>query len=173
MPFTPFHFGPHACVSLPFCKRLDVFTFICANVAVDLEPLAVMLLKLDYPMHGYCHTFLGASVVGCVLALCLYPFRKVIQEILTLLQIPSRPTLKTLMISGVLGGCMHVLFDAVIYPDVHPFYPSLQNPLCGAFSISAFGMRRLCLYSFIPALLIYIYIAARNQPVADDQPGPK
>ena len=58
MPFTPFHIGPHATVGLALQNYIDVPVFITANVAVDLEPLFVILFKPDYPLHGYFHSLL-------------------------------------------------------------------------------------------------------------------
>jgi len=64
MPFTPFHFGAHACVAFPFNKKIDIPVFILANVAIDIEPLLVITLNLHYPLHGYAHTFIGAIFIG-------------------------------------------------------------------------------------------------------------
>ena len=47
MPFTPFHFGPHACVAFAANKKIDIPVFILANIAVDIEPLSVMLFNLN------------------------------------------------------------------------------------------------------------------------------
>ena len=68
MPFTPYHFGPHATVALPLHRYLDVFVFIGANVVVDLEPLLVLTFHLNYPMHGYCHTLLIGGLLGLLWA---------------------------------------------------------------------------------------------------------
>ena len=72
MPFTPYHFGPHATVALPLHRYLDVFVFVGANVVVDLEPLLVLTFHLNYPLHGYCHT-LAVNVPVTVGGICVYP----------------------------------------------------------------------------------------------------
>ena len=69
MPFTPYHFGPSGFVGLALRRWLDVPVFVLANVVVDLEPLVVVLFGLDYPLHGYVHTFLGGTVVALLWAL--------------------------------------------------------------------------------------------------------
>ena len=66
MPFTPFHLGPSASISLPLHKYLDVPLFLLANFIIDLEPFIVMIFNLNYPLHGYCHTFLIGSIIGCL-----------------------------------------------------------------------------------------------------------
>ncbi len=64
MPFTPFHFGAHACAALPAGKKINILVFILANVIIDIEPLLIMIFNFAYPLHGYAHTFLGTSIIG-------------------------------------------------------------------------------------------------------------
>ena len=67
MSFTPFHLGPALGLGLPLRRYLHVPTFLAASVVVDVEPLLVLVLGLDYPLHGYLHTFLFASLTGLLL----------------------------------------------------------------------------------------------------------
>lgn len=165
MPFTPYHFGPHGCVGL-VCKRyLDLPVFVLANVAVDLEPLAVMVFGLSYPHHGYCHTFLIGAVVGIVWALIAYPFRDVIKVIMNAFRLTYSTTLIKMIVSGVLGVWLHVLFDAPLYPDIRPFFPWETNPLYGIVSRSV--VYRFCAICFVPAIVLYV-LAARNYRTRKD-----
>ena len=43
MPFTPFHFGAHACIAIPLRKIIDIPVFILSNIIIDIEPLIVMI----------------------------------------------------------------------------------------------------------------------------------
>ena len=72
MPFTPFHFGPSAVIVLPLNRYIDIPAFLLANIAVDIEPLAVMSLSLSYPLHGYAHSILGVSIICAIFGLGLY-----------------------------------------------------------------------------------------------------
>lgn len=157
MPFTPFHFGPHACVSLSLYRYLDIPIFIGANVAIDLEPLLVMTFSLDYPIHGYCHTLLIGVLVGLMFATAAYPFRHLIGKVMGLLFLPYVPTYVKMVLSGILGTWLHVLFDAPLYHDVRPFYPSQANPLYEILSHSA--VYSICTACFVPTLLLYVYVA--------------
>ena len=74
MPFTPFHFGPSAVIALPLNRYIDIPAFLLANIAVDIEPLAVMSLSLSYPLHGYAHSILVVSIIGVIFGLGLYHF---------------------------------------------------------------------------------------------------
>ena len=157
MPFTPFHFGPHACASLPLYRRLDIPVFIGTNVVIDLEPLLVMTFGLHYPLHGYCHTLLVGGLAGLLLATAAFPFRRLFGEAMTFLRLPYEPTYKKMAFSGVLGAWLHVLFDAPLYNDIRPFYPLRTNPLLGV--ISSKTVYIVCSACFLPALVLYIYVA--------------
>jgi len=157
MPFTPLHFGPHACVSLPFYRYLDIPIFLGANVAIDIEPLVVMTFNLDYLLHGYCHTLLIGGLVGLLFATAAYPLRHLIGRAMSLLRLPYAPTYAKMAFSGVLGAWLHVLFDAPLYYDIRPFYPSQANPLYEV--VSPGTVYSICAACFVPALLLYVYIA--------------
>ena len=157
MPFTPFHFGPHACVSLPFYRYLDIPIFMGANVALDIEPLIVMHFNLDYPFHGYCHTLLFGGLIGLLLATVAFPFRHFIKKIMNSLRLAYTPTYAKMGLAGVLGAWLHVLFDAPLYNEMMPFYPLQDNFLFAV--VSHRGVYRLCAACFAPALLLYLYIA--------------
>lgn len=159
MPFTPYHFGPHGCVGLAFQRYFDVPIFLLANVAVDLEPLIVMKFRLDYPLHGYCHTFLFGAVVGISLALIAFPFRNAIKVIMNIIRLPYSTTLAKIVLSGLLGVWLHVLFDATLYRDIQPFFPWETNPLRGIVSNST--LYRFCAICFVPAILLYILSVKR------------
>jgi hypothetical protein len=62
-------------LSLPFNNKLDAPVFILANVAVDLEPFAVIVFSLDYPLHGYAHTLAGGALVGLAFGAAAYALR--------------------------------------------------------------------------------------------------
>lgn len=157
MPFTPFHFGPHGCVSLPLYRRLDIPIFLGANVAIDIEPFLVIACNLRYPLHGYCHTLLIGALVGFALATAAYPLRHLIGKGMNLLRLPYAPTFSKMAISGVLGAWLHVLFDAPLYTDIKPFFPLEANPLYGCLSANAVYL--ICAACFAPAIIIYGYIA--------------
>jgi hypothetical protein len=155
MPFTPFHFGPHACVIFPLRHYIDVPIFIAASIAVDLEPLIVMLYGLKYPLHGYCHTFLVGGLVGLLLGFMAFPFRKFIGKEMSFFHLPYVPSLSKMLISGILGAWLHILFDAPLYGDIKPFYPLLSNPLLGIVSRKVvYGGSALLV---IPVFAMYLF----------------
>ena len=138
MPFTPFHLGPAFCLGVPFRSYVHAPTFILANVVLDFEPLLVLTFGLNYPLHGYLHTFLAAIVLGFAFGLGMFLIERRLRPLYETLQLePEAPLKRSLFtIAGVAGTLLHVLFDSPIYSDIRPFYPLNLNPLYGSVSSS-------------------------------------
>lgn len=155
MPFTPLHFGPSAClVLLPFRRSLDPPTFVLVNVAMDLEPLSVIVLDLNYPLHGYAHTFLGAALVGALTGLIAYNLRRPITAAMRLLwPLPYIPHRHAMILSGVLGALFHVLLDAPLYPEMRPFWPLPGNPFYAM--VTYRFIVGLCVVGFLLTVILY------------------
>jgi len=160
MPVTPFHIGPSVCLGLALRRYIDFPVFILANFVVDLEPLAVIMFGLNYPVHGYFHTLFFGALVGGISAVFFYLFRNILKKIMGFLRLPYETSFKKILISAVLGIWLHVLIDSFLYPDIRPFYPFSWNPLFG--KIGFITMYLLCSILAIVAVLIYIVSIRRN-----------
>ena len=162
MPFTPFHFGPSATVAIPLYRRLDVFTFIFANIIIDIEPLIVLTYNLNCRVHGYTHTFIGAALLGAATGMVCWIFRAQVKKIVVdILKFPFEASKSRMIISGILGAVFHVLLDSPLYTDIKPFYPISVNPMYGIIGYSS--MYILCSLLFIPAIILYAYRITRKQ----------
>lgn len=156
MPFTPFHFGPSACISLPLNRYIDFPLFMLANVAIDFEPLVVMVFDLSYPLHGLAHTFVGATVVGLFCGVLANYAREPLTDLMKkILRLPYSSSLKKYVLSGIIGTWFHILLDSPLYTDIKPFYPfSNSNPLLGR--IQSDTMYSYSAKAFIPAIALYL-----------------
>jgi membrane-bound metal-dependent hydrolase YbcI (DUF457 family) len=155
MPFTPFHFGPALCLGLPLRKYMHVPTFIVANVILDVEPFLVLQFGLNYPLHGYLHTFLASLFVGLLLGYAMFILERFVQPIYKtfLLETGNSLNLKSFLLSGSLGTGLHVLLDSPLYADIQPFYPLTTNPLYSpALSIEVYS---LCVWMGIFGIIWY------------------
>lgn len=159
MPITPLHAGPHVTVGF-ICRRfIDLPTFVLANVVIDIEPLTVMLFKLNYPLHGYCHTFLIGGFLGLFWGVAAWRYSWILKLLMTKFCLSYEPAPAKTVVSGLLGAWFHILCDAPIYHDIKPFFPYEGNPLLGLISIS--GMYNACLILFLPATVLYFW-SVRN-----------
>ncbi len=158
MPFTPYHFGPSACIALPLRKYIDIPVFILANVVIDLEPLAVILFGLNYPLHGYFHTFLVGTVVALVWGLIAYWGKSILQRLMKLFHLSYETNFRKMLLSAILGIWFHILLDGQLYTNIQPFWPLKANPLYGLLSYNTVYL--ICKISFLPAIVLYIIAVA-------------
>lgn len=166
MPFTPFHFGPCACIALPMQRRLDLAIFLGVNIAIDVEPGIVMTCNLNYPLHGYAHTLFIGGLIGLGFAAAAYPFRQLIGKVMSRFRLPYAPTFAKMLLSGIIGAWLHVLLDATLYPEMNPFFPLRGNPMFG--SVPFLAVYGICAILFVPALVIYSFIARQTMNQVPD-----
>jgi membrane-bound metal-dependent hydrolase YbcI (DUF457 family) len=157
MPFTPYHFGPSGFLGLAFRKWLDIPVFVLANVVVDLEPLAVLVFRLNYPLHGLCHTFLIGTAVGLAWALIAYQARGILARLMQLFALPYKTSLAKMIVSAVLGVWFHIFLDSICWYDVKPFWPLQANPFLDLVTVRTVYI--VCTLSFLPAIILYVAIA--------------
>jgi len=153
VPFTPYHFGPAALLALPAKKYIDIPTFVFANVAVDLEPLTVILLPLNYPLHGFCHTLLIGTAVGLLWGLLAYFIKDIFKWPMQFFQLPCKTCISKMLLSGILGVWLHIIFDSTLYRDIRPLWPSNANPLFRIIKPSSVYL--ICEIACIAAVVIF------------------
>lgn len=168
MPFTPFHLGPGLAIKAVTGPRLSLTTFAVAQVAMDLEPL-IHMLRGDVRVHGFAHTYLGATVVGAATcALATPPCRAALAAVdrafgpalLTRLREPARLPWTAAAAGALIGTWSHVLLDSFMHPDLRPLVPwTGANPFLG---IVPFGMvYPLCVVSGLLGLIVLTLVVPR------------
>ena len=157
MPFTPFHLGPAVLIGFILLRYLDLPTLILASVLVDLEPLAVLMFGLPGPLHGFFHSFLGAS--GAVLRL-----RDFLEPVYVFLRLEGDRRPRRLLVAALLGTWSHVVLDAPLYGRMRPFYPFGGNPLFGVDLYLGLGAYGFCLLSGVAGAILFVarYVRARR-----------
>lgn len=160
MPFTPFHFGPSALVSLSLKRYIDVPTFILANVVIDIEPLTIMFFNIPGSLHPIFHTYLFGAFAGALWGYIAYKLRGLFGIIMKTLYLDYIPRLQTAIISGILGFWFHVFIDSFMHRDMSPFYPLAFNPFVGI--ISTYQVYVLSAVSFVPVFIFYLVLVLRS-----------
>ena len=155
MPFTPFHWGPGLLFGLLLLGYMDLPTLFVSSVIVDVEPLLVLTLNLQYPLHGYLHTFLAGTILAFVLALAMIKIRGRLQPLMSFLKLPQKTSFKRIVLASLFGIYLHILLDSPLYPDIRPFYPLELNPLLGHSMFIGFDIYMLCVLAFIGAAITY------------------
>ena len=156
MPFTPFHLGPAVLIGFILLRYLDLPTFIVASVLVDLEPLAVLVFGLPGPLHGFFHSFLGASVAAVLLAVIMSRVRGFLEPVNVFLRLDGDRRPRRFLVAALLGTYSHVLLDAPLYGEMRPFYPFGGNPFLGVDLYLGLGVYVFCFLSGVAGLALFI-----------------
>jgi len=156
MPFTPYHLGPGLFVGLLLLSFIDFPTFLVASVIVDLEPFLVLTLNLNYPLHGFFHSFLGGTLLALPLALVMYRIRDKISPLLSFFKLEQKVSFKSVLAAALSGIYIHILLDSRGYTDIQPFYPSNYNPLLTTGIFAGLDAYIYCIWSFFGAAIIYV-----------------
>jgi len=149
MPFTPLHLGPALFFGFLLQRYIHFSTFLIANVIIDIEPFLVLFLSLNYPLHGFFHSFLGGSLVAVILSLLMAKIKEIVQN----QKIPKGD----IWLAAFSGIYLHILLDSPLYTDIKPFYPFTGNPfyrinLGKGLIISDAEIYFLCILLFIAGL---------------------
>ncbi len=155
MPFTPFHFGPGFLISLMFLSFIDIPTFLIASVIIDIEPFLVLVFHLNYPLHGFFHSFLGGFIVATLLAMVMSKIRKYFTPMITFFKIEQSISFKKILFSSISAIFLHILLDAPIYLDIQPFFPFEFNPFYQSTVMPGLIIYLICAWCFVGAILVY------------------
>jgi hypothetical protein len=68
LPVTPFHFGPGLALKGVAAPVFSWSAFAAAQVVIDCETIYYMV-RGEYPVHRFLHSFLGGGMAGLVAAI--------------------------------------------------------------------------------------------------------
>lgn len=156
MPLTPFHLGPGLLIGLLLLSYIDFATFLVASVIVDVEPIVVIIFDLDYPLHGFFHSFLGGTIVAFLLAAVMSKVRESLSPLLSFFKLEQKSTFKKILLASLTGIYIHILLDSRMHRDIRPFYPLDFNPFLSSSSLPGLWVHMLCVWCFMGAAAIYL-----------------
>jgi len=171
VPFTPFHMGPGIAIKAVGGRRFSLMIFGFSQVAIDIEPL-VHIIRGDGVVHGFMHTYLGATLVALV---SLFIGRPICQWLLSYWPVdPSMPFLNWLRGAGLIswpaatlaafvGTYSHVFLDSIMHADLRPFAPlSEANPMLHI--IPVYLLHLLCIASgIVGAVALWVMYILRSR----------
>lgn len=177
MPFTPFHLGPALFFGLLLFRFMDFPTFLVASVILDLEPFTVLLLGLDYPLHGFFHSFLGGTIVAVVLGLVMFRLSGMARGALKLLALEQSSSHQAIMLGSLLGVYSHILLDSPLYADIRPFFPFSANPFFAGDAFAGIYVQALCVLLFLLGIAAHagrsVVLARRKQQSRAERQTPQ
>jgi len=147
--------GPGLLFGLLLFNYLDLPTFLVASVIIDIEPLLALSLNLNYPLHGYLHTFMGGTIIALLLAIAMSRVREALAPLMPLFKLEQRTSFKGIVLASLSGIFSHILLDSPLYSDIRPFYPLESNPLRSLNMFTGFGIYAFCILSLTAAGIVY------------------
>jgi hypothetical protein len=116
MPITPLHFG----FALPFKvlrgDRMSVSAFCLTNCVMDIEPVVKILFNVPGELHSATHSFFGVSMITLWFAFATICICRAMKW--------GQGDRDLAYMEGIFfGGFLHLLLDAMVHTDVHPFKP--------------------------------------------------
>ncbi|MFH1750595.1 MAG: metal-dependent hydrolase [Candidatus Micrarchaeota archaeon] len=133
MPLTPFHWGI-AFLGLIFRKSAYIPALLISSVLIDLEPFYYLFIAKGSPiLHGFFHTYLGATLVAMVVAFLLVKIRKQTDGLMANLKVPqSDVPNRRIYLSTLFAAYSHIFLDSFLYKDMQPYWPlTIANPFLG------------------------------------------
>ena len=154
MPFTPIHMGPGILIKSILGSSFSLMVFGWTQIIIDLQPLYV-LIQGEGRLHGFSHTYIGASIATVVSALT----GKWLSEFgLFILGINPDRKLRiswmVVFVSAFVGAFSHVFLDSIMHSDVRPFFPLTDSNIF--LQLVSTGMLHIiCLVTGIVGGVIY------------------
>jgi membrane-bound metal-dependent hydrolase YbcI (DUF457 family) len=158
MPFTPIHMGPGILVKALLQGGFSLMVFGWAQIIMDIQPLVVILTGEGH-LHGFSHTYIGATLLGLFAGLtgkyaAEFGLRIIDQSRYLPIGWPVA------IVSAFIGSYSHVLLDSLMHADLEPFSPfTAINPFLHLVSIEA--LHEFCLYSGLAGAGLYFAVAHR------------
>ncbi len=162
MPFTPFHMGPALALKSVAGDRFSILVFGLAQVAIDIEPLIGHLRRTE--VHGWTHTYLGATLIGALVLVLGRPIALVILKRwngelrrfrLDWLACPDEIAWLPAAFGAFIGTYSHIVLDSVMHDDLRPLAPfSNANGLLDAVSVPALYLG--CTVAGVVGTLIWV-----------------
>jgi membrane-bound metal-dependent hydrolase YbcI (DUF457 family) len=162
MPFTPFHLGPALVIGIIFIYYVDFPTLLVASIILDIEPFLVLLLDLNYPVHGLFHSFLGGTLIILPLSFIMLKIRPFMNPITNFFKIEQNSSFVNILAASIIGIYSHILLDAPLYSDIQPFFPINFNPFLNISGLAEITTYPFCTYCFLAAIILYfIHLAIK------------
>jgi membrane-bound metal-dependent hydrolase YbcI (DUF457 family) len=115
----------------------------------------VFSLNLDYPLHGFFHSFIGGTLVGLALSFVMFKLRRLTFTVMKFFRLEYEVSWKRVLAASLLGVYLHILLDAPLYMDIRPFYSFNVNPLFSGDMAATIYVYMFYIFSFFAGVLVY------------------
>lgn len=151
--------GPGILLKAFLQGSFSLMIFGWSQIVMDIQPLIVLLTGQGH-LHGFTHTYIGASLLAVVSVLSGKHLAEWWLKRMRLAQfLPIGWGVAC--VSAAIGTYSHVALDSIMHSDIEPFAPiSLANGLLGVISIEA--LHWVCIGSGLVGAVLYFVLASRQ-----------
>jgi hypothetical protein len=148
--------GPGILVKALLQGSFSLMVFGWTQIIMDIQPLVVLLTGEGH-LHGFSHTYIGATLIGLGSALTgKYAAEFGLRFVGQARHLPIGWPVA--IISAFIGSYSHVLIDSLMHSDLEPFAPFMTiNPFLDLVSVEA--LHKFCLYSGLFGAGLYFAVA--------------
>jgi hypothetical protein len=170
MPATPLHMGPAILVKAAAGRHFSLLVFGFAQAVIDIEPV-VRMIRGDEILHGFTHTYGGATGIAVISALIGRPVCQFLLD--RWRDDPAAPFMSwlrgspkiswTAALSGAfVGAYSHVVLDSIMHVDMEPFAPlSMANGLHQIISLDALHIFCVATAALGAAIMVLLYVSRK------------
>jgi hypothetical protein len=166
MPVTPLHMGPGLLFKGAAGRHFSLMVFGFSQVLIDIEP-GIRFLRGDGTLHGFTHTYLGATLIAVAAVLIGRPVCQFLlrywnpdpaSAVLNWLPAPKVIPWPAAITGAFVGSYSHVLIDSLMHADMEPFAPLWdQNALLHVISVDALHV--FCMLSAVLGLMLLFAVS--------------
>ena len=134
----------------------DLPNILIASVAIDIELFLVLMFNLSYPLYGFFHSFLGATIVVLLLILVMKYLRSYLSNFMNSFKLKQDVALISIALRAFIGAfSSNITMDAPIYMEMNPFFPIIGNPFLIKSAFISLQISIFCFFCFLGTILIY------------------
>ncbi len=155
--------GPGLVVKSVLGRRFSLMVFGFSQVAIDIEPL-VGILRGDDILHGFTHTYLGATLIALASVVIGRPICQFLlrywkpdpaSAFLNWWGVPGVISWPAAIVGAFIGTYSHVFLDSIMHQDMQPLAPwSKVNTLLLMIPID--DLYLVCLFSGVLGAMLIV-----------------
>jgi len=157
--------GPGILIKSLLHGSFSLMVFGWSQIVMDIQPLFVLITG-DGHLHGFSHTYIGATLLAVFSLLSGKYLSELGLRIMGISKKENPINISWLVAttSAFIGTFSHVLLDSVMHSDVEPFYPFLLNNNFHGL-VSVVSLHTFCLFSALLGAIIYFAVLYKTKNI--------
>lgn len=127
-----------------------------ANVILDIEPLIILTMGLNLPLHGFYHSFIGGTIISFSLFFVMMRIRKFLEGLMGFFNLEQSWSRMSIMVAAFSGVYLHIVLDSRLYTDIKPFFPLSWNPFYSYSMFSGFEVYGFSVLSALIGIILFV-----------------